>query len=296
MNKIVIEYLSFLKNERNYSDKTIINYRKDLEEFLIFFKIDNYKQLDITKEDLRKYLRHLDELKYSSTTISRHLSSLRSFYNYLNVLGYYDKNIFKNIKNPKKPKKLPNFLQINEIEEILKNTNISNDIYFNIRNKLIIELFYSTGIRINELVMIKLSDININEKSIRIMGKGSKERIVYFGEILFNDLNDYLDNSRKYLKPKCDYLILNKFGNQITTRGVSNIFEKIISKSAIKHKVTPHTIRHTFATHLLNNGADLKTVQELLGHESLSTTGIYTHVSNERLRQIYLKTHPRNFH
>lgn len=294
MDKIIFNFLNFLKKEKNYSDKTIINYQNDLEEYFNFFNINNYSDLDIKKEDIRAYLRHLDDLKYSSSTISRHLSSLRSFYNYLNIKNYYDKNLFKNIKNPKKTKKLPNFLQINEIEDILKNTDISNNTYLNIRNKLIIELFYSTGVRIQELVSIKLDDINKLDKSIRVLGKGSKERIVYYGDVLAYDLSDYLNNARDNLKPKCDYLILNKYGNKITTRGVSEILEKIIKKSAIKHKITPHTIRHTFATHLLNNGADLKTVQDLLGHESLSTTGIYTHVSNERLRKVYLETHPRS--
>ena len=294
MHRIILNFLNFLKKEKNYSDKTIINYQNDLEEYFNFFKINNYGDLDIKKEDIRAYLRHLDDLKYSSSTISRHLSSLRSFYNYLNIKNYYNKNLFKNIKNPKKTKKLPNFLQINEIEDILKNTDISNNIYLNIRNKLIIELFYSTGVRIQELVSIKLDDINKLDKSIRVLGKGNKERIVYYGDVLAYDLNDYLNDARDNLMPKCDYLILNKYGNKITTRGVSEILEKIIKKSAIKHKITPHTIRHTFATHLLNNGADLKTVQDLLGHESLSTTGIYTHVSNERLRKVYLETHPRS--
>ena len=290
---ILDNFIEYLKIEKNYSQETIKNYYHDINDFLLFFKIDNYTKLQITKSDVRNYLKHLDNCKYSSTTISRHFSSLRSFYNYLDYKNLCHNNVFSNIKNPKKTKKLPNFLQINEMETILENYDVSSKDYLNYRNLLIMELFYSTGIRISELVNIKLSDINLTEKSIRIMGKGSKERIVYFGDVCLNKINKYLQDYYHCFNSKCDFLILNKYGEKITTRGVREIIDKIVKKSALKHKVTPHSIRHTFATHLLNNGADLKTVQELLGHSSLSTTGIYTHVSNERLRKVYLDSMPR---
>ena len=164
-----------------------------------------------------------------------------------------------------------------------------------IRNRLIIETLYDTGIRVSELVNIKLNDLNIATKEIRVLGKGSKERIVYFGDYEIDILNLYLNQARpKLLKNKSnDYLLLNHLGDRLTDRGVRLIIDDVIKKASLKHKVSPHTLRHTFATHLLNEGADLKSVQELLGHSSLSTTQIYTHVSNERLRSVYLKSHPR---
>ena len=215
------------------------------------------------------------------------------FYKYLEIHNIIDYNPFKSIRNPKKEKKLPNFLQYEELETIINSIKLDNPL--NIRNRLIIELLYASGIRVSELVNLKISDIDFNKREIRVLGKGSKERITFYGDYCEEILNLYLDSAREELLQdnKNDYLILNKYGNKITSRGIEGIINKLIDELSIKHHISPHVLRHTFATDLLNNGADLKSVQELLGHSSLSTTEIYTHITSERLRSVYLKTFPR---
>lgn len=294
MDKYITLFLNYLVNERNYpNDTTAKNYELDLLNYQDFLKENNLNYLKITKDDIRSYLKYLDKLKYKNSSISRHLSSLRTFYGFLVNEGVIESNIFKSISSPKKKKQLPNFLQYDEVEKMLSVCDLKEPLH--IRNRLIIETLYDTGIRVSELVNIKLNDLNIATKEIRVLGKGSKERIVYFGDYEIDILNLYLNQARpKLLKNKSsDYLLLNHLGDRLTDRGVRLIIDDVIKKASLKHKVSPHTLRHTFATHLLNEGADLKSVQELLGHSSLSTTQIYTHVSNERLRSVYLKSHPR---
>ena len=202
-------------------------------------------------------------------------------------------NPMSNIKYPKKEKNLPKFVQYNELEEILEISKSGN---YGIRNNLIIELMYSTGVRVSELINIKLNDIDMENKKIRILGKGSYERFVFFGEYTFNALKKYTNTLRKeLLKGKTsEYLLLNKDGNQITTRGIAKIISQIIDKTAVKTKISPHTLRHTFATHLLDNGCDLRSVQEMLGHKNINSTEVYTHVTSERLKSVYFKSHPRS--
>ena len=197
------------------------------------------------------------------------------------------------ISNHKKEKLLPKFLYVNEVEELLSKID---DTIQGIRDHIVIELLYSTGIRVSELVNIKIKDIDFNNRIIRILGKGKKERIVIYGHVCEDILNKYLNNSRNLIKDSnlSEYLILNLNGKKLTDRSVRNIINKYMNKTSIQKHVSPHTLRHTFATHLLDNGADLKAVQELLGHADLGTTQIYTHISNERLREVYLKTHPRS--
>lgn len=294
MDKYITLFLNYLVNERNYpNDTTAKNYELDLLNYQDFLKENNLNYLKITKDDIRSYLKYLDKLKYKNSSISRHLSSLRTFYGFLVNEGVIESNIFKSISSPKKKKQLPNFLQYDEVEKMLSVCDLKEPLH--IRNRLIIETLYDTGIRVSELVNIKLNDLNIATKEIIVLGKGSKERIVYFGDYEIDILNLYLNQARpKLLKNKSnDYLLLNHLGDRLTDRGVRLIIDDVIKKASLKHKVSPHTLRHTFATHLLNEGADLKSVQELLGHSSLSTTQIYTHVSNERLRSVYLKSHPR---
>jgi len=293
MQKHIESFKDYLESEKHYSDKTILNYELDLNSFRDFLecKSKDFRYLD--KEIIRGYLKFLDSAKLKNSTVARHMSSLRSFYNFLVREGIVQTNLFKNFSNPKLEKKLPNFLYYDELNKIF-------DCFDNVtpldkRNKLILELLYATGIRIGELIEIKLLDINDGDRSIKVRGKGKKERIVYYGEYTSEAMKDYLQNSRNKLlrERESEFLILNNLGTEITTNGVRDALNKIIKKSSIKNKVSPHVIRHTFATHLLEAGADLKSVQELLGHESLSTTQIYTHVTNERLRSVYLNTHPR---
>ena len=285
----VSNFLSYLENEKNYSSYTILSYREDLEEFKDFIKKDLSK---VDREDIKKYLTLLLSKEEKNSTVSRHISTLKSFYKYLKMKKYILINPALSIKYPKKEKSLPKFVAYNELMDIIK---ASNNGEYASRNNLIIELMYSTGVRVSELVNIKLNDIDFNSKRIRIMGKGSYERFVYYGEYTESALKEYIDNLRKdLLKDKSsDYLILNKLGNKITTKGIADILDRIINETSLNIKISPHVLRHTFATHLLDNGCDLRSVQELLGHKSINSTEVYTHVTSERLKSVYFKSHPR---
>lgn len=284
----IVKYLEYLNKELNFSKNTIDSYRKDLADFFCFVNRQGIDYLSINRYDVRAYLKYLDELKLKNSTIARRISAIRSFYNYLLSMGIISNNIFNSIRNPKLEKKLPNYLSYEELGDILDSIDISTPT--GIRNRLLIEMFYATGCRVSELINIKMSDINFTNKSIRIMGKGSKERIVYYGDYAQIYLNMYLETE---FNKDSKYLFLNDKKDAMSVQDVEVIIRYIVKDLALKTHVTPHTLRHTFATHLLNNGADIKSVQELLGHASLNTTGIYTHVSNERLKEVYLKTFNR---
>jgi len=291
LESIIEKYSEYLLKELKYSDKTVLSYKRDLNSYNDYLKKYNINYLNINKLQIVDYLKYLDTLKYSNKTISRHLSTLRSFYNYLVEIKLIDNNIYKRIRNPKVEKKLPNYLNIVEIENIMD--TIDENTKEEVRDKCIFELLYSTGIRVSEASNLKLQDIDRNKLTIRIFGKGSKERIVYYGEVFAKTLDKYLKVRDKFLvNGDIEYLFINKYGRKLSRESIEQKIDRIVTKSAINHKISPHVLRHTFATHLLDNGADLKSVQELLGHENLNTTEIYTHVSNERLREAYLKYHP----
>lgn len=294
MEKTIKEFLLVLEKEYGFSLETVKTYDYNLKLYKEFLDFQKVNWLKVDKSNIRNYLRYLDDLKYKNSSIAGNLSALRSFYNYLVSINFILNNPFKRISNPKIEKKLPNFLNQIEIEDLLEFYGL--DTPLNIRNRLMLELLYASGLRVSELVSVELKNINFGEKTIKVIGKGSKERIVFYGDYASDVLDIYLRRSRNELlsNQKNDYLFLNNKGNKISTRSVELILKKAIDSLAIKNKVTPHTIRHTFATHLLNNGADIKSVQELLGHESLSTTQIYTHVTSERLRNVYLKSHPHS--
>ena len=278
-------FLEYLNKELNYSENTEISYKEDITNFLNYLekKQLNYKKID--GEIIRDYLKYLDEAKLKNSTIARRISALRTFYNYLLNKNIVDTNLFNSIRNPKLEKKLPNYLSYEELAKILDNIDISTKI--GLRNRLLVEMFYATGCRVSEMINIKVSDINKSNNSIRIMGKGKKMRIVYFGEYA----RDYLDRYLPLIDT--DYLFTQESRDKLSIHDVEYIISDLVKNLALKTHVTPHTLRHTFATHLLNNGADIKTVQELLGHSSLNTTGIYTHVSNERIKEVYRKTFNR---
>lgn len=282
----VDKFLFFLKNELNYSEFTIKSYQLDLTDFFEYIKKSKINYLRINNNEVRGYLKYLDSCNLKNSTISRRISTLRTFYNYLLDEGLVESNVFHNVKNPKLEKKLPNYLNYNEIEELLESIDITNT--EGLQRRLLIEMFYSTGCRVSEMINVKLKDIDFTNKTIRIMGKGSKERIVYYGDYASKYLEEYL----KKVEVK-DYLFTNKKREKLSVSEVELIIKDIMKHISIKTHVTPHTLRHTFATHLLNNGADIKTVQELLGHANLSTTGIYTHISSDRLKDIYFKTFKR---
>lgn len=284
--KEIDNFLYFLKKELNYSDYTVKNYQLDLTDFFKYVNKSNIDFFNIKNTHVRGYLKYLDTCNLKNTTISRRISALRTFYNYLLEKGFVKSNIFLNVKNPKLEKKLPNYLNYTEIEELLASIDTSSS--EGLERRLLVEMFYSTGCRVGEMVNIKISDIDFSSKTIKVMGKGSKERIVYYGDYASKYLEDYLKN-----KDRKGYLFTNKRGEKLTIEEVEYIVRDIMKHISIKTHVTPHTLRHTFATHLLNNGADIRTVQELLGHANLSTTGIYTHVSSDRLKDVYFKTFKR---
>ena len=288
---LIDSYLIYLDKELNYSEDTIESYKRDLINYQEYLNKKNISYKNITKLEILDYLKYLDDIKLNNKSISRHLSSLRSFYNYLVEIKDIDSNIFKRIKNPKVEKKLPNYLSINEVEELLN--SIKEDTKEEIRDKCLFELMYSTGMRVSEVSDLKLKSINISDNTIRVLGKGSKERIVFYGEYFKDIINKYFKVRDKFLiKGNIDNLFINKNGDKLSRESIAYIVNKVERKSGINHKISPHILRHSFATHLLDNGADIRSVQELLGHENLDTTEIYTHVSNERLRSEYLKYHP----
>ena len=293
MEENIIKFLKYLKIQKNYSNYTIINYGKDLKIFLNFLEennIDSYTKIDY--QTIRKFLEFLYKEKYEKKSIARHISSLRSFFKYLLKENIIINNPMTLVSNPKLDKKLPKYLYYEQIEKILsipdKNTPLG------MRDVTLLELLYSTGVRVSELVNIKIEDIDFNERTIKILGQGNKERIVLYSKVLASYLEDYLIK-RSTFKPNHNYLFINKLGNKLTDRGVRTIIDNVLKKGMVDFHISPHMIRHTFATHLLDNGADLKCVQELLGHKNLSSTQVYTHVSDERLRQVYLETHKRKF-
>ncbi len=285
------EFLDYLQNIKKYSENTIINYELDLEKYEVFLKNNKKNIFKIEYKDVLDFISYLKK-EHKSSSINRCISSIRNYYNYLMKENYTDNNPFKIVKGMKKEKKLPEYFKYNEYVDLLNSIDTNTNL--GIRNKCIFEVLLCTGCRCNELVNIKLKNVDLNNKEIKVIGKGNKERIVYLGSYAVDSIKDYLSIRKEILGTKdTEYLFINHLGNKITTRGIRDIIDKVLLKSASDLKITPHTFRHSFATMLLNEGCDLKSVQELLGHVSLSTTSIYTHVSNEELKRVYLHTNPR---
>ncbi len=293
MRDEILDFIEELKFEKNYSDLTVNGYLKDLDLFLEYLCENNIKSYnDVTYQDIRLYVNYLYDLNYNNKTISRHISSLKSFFKYLKINNVINDNPLTLISNPKLEKKLPKFLNFEDLDKLLN--AFDNNNYIGLRNSLILEMLYSTGMRVSEIVSIKLKDISFNNRSIKILGKGNKERIVYFGTKCGNLIDNYLKHSYNKLNlNNLDYLFLSKTGKKINDREIRTIVDEAASIANIKTKISPHVLRHTFATHMLSEGADLRSVQELLGHENLSTTQIYTHLTNEKIRNVYLNSHPR---
>ena len=287
------KYLDYLKYQKAYSLYTIENYEQDIKEFLEHCKKEEIDYLDIKYQDTRFYLMYLkDEQHDKNSTMDRKLSSLRGFYKFLAMNRLVKSNVFLLLNGPKKEKKLPKYFEYNELEELFNTPDISTAV--GQRDRLILEMLYASGVRVGELVKIKLTDINMSSLEIIILGKGNKERIVYFGDYCLEILKLYLNEGRVLLnKHNSAYLFLNQNGEKLTERGVRYILDKLIEKTSINKKISPHMIRHSFATHLLNEGCDLLTVQKLLGHESISATQIYTHVTTDRLKEVYYNSFPR---
>ena len=290
--EIIYEFLDYISYEKKYSDYTEKNYELDLFKYFEYLDKNNLNYLTVKYKDVSNFTLFLAKQNYKSTTINRIDSSVRSFYNYLELEEKINGNPFKAASNLKVPKRLPNYFKYDEYLTMI--SVIDKDDY-EYRNRLILEMLFATGLRVSELSNIKIKDIDFSEREIKIMGKGSKERFVFYNKECANVLDSYLKECRsKLLNGKdSEYLFINHLGDKLTDRGIRLIIDKIVKKSCIKSKVSPHTFRHTFATMLLNEGCNIKSVQELLGHSSLGTTGIYTHLTNDEVRLAYMKAHPR---
>ena len=285
MNRYLEKFLSYLEIEKNYSKYTLINYKIDLTEFFGFIG-----ELPIERVDypvLRRYLAKIREKDHKPRTIARKLSSLRSLLKFLNREGYIKNNPSRLLTTPKLDKTLPQFLTEEEIKKFVESPAMDKEA--GLRDRAILETLYSTGIRVSELVGLNLEQVDFISNIVKVAGKGKKERLVPIGNHALTAIREYIEK-RKY---KTDVLFLNKNGTRLTTRSVCNITDKYIRLTGLRSKLSPHALRHSFATHLLNRGADLRSVQELLGHVNLSTTQIYTHMTTEKLRSVYEKAHPR---
>ncbi len=289
MNLLLIDFEKFLKYEKNYSEHTIRAYRNDLGDFLAFLEKRSVYLNDVSTKEIKLYLLLLHD-KNSKSTVSRKLTTLRSFFDFLVRKKLFNNNPAKLIPLPKKEKKLPVFLSVDEAFTLVD--SVKQEDVLSKRNKAILELLYSTGIRVSELSNIKILEIDMFRSVIKVMGKGRKERMVPYGSKAGDSIRGYLE-LRSELKPKEDYFFLNRRGTRLLPRSIERVVKKYGVLCGISKKISPHSIRHTFATHLLGNGADLRSIQELLGHSSLSTTQKYTHTSVEKLMNIYDKTHPR---
>lgn len=287
------DFLEYLKYQRNYSKYTVTNYEEDLKNYKEYLEREHLNYLNIEYSDIRLYLMYLKEDRHEkNSSICRNLSALRTFYNYLLNKGITNNNPFIYIEGPKKEKRLPRYFEYNELEELFKVPDTKTP--YGKRDMLILEMLYATGVRVGELVNIKVKDINKDERVINILGKGNKERIVHFGEYARDSLDDYLENAYNELNTNnIEYLFINNKKTKLTERGVRDILTRIIKKTSLKKNISPHMLRHTFATHLLNEGCDILSVQKLLGHESIAATGIYTHVTTEHLKEVYYNAFPR---
>lgn len=281
-------FYSYLLIEKKYSDNTIKSYKQDLERF------DNFMNKDIkniSSKDIHEYLKYLTTIPLTDKSIARNISCLKTFYKFLLIEKEINKNPMENIEIPKIRKSLPKALTEEEIIDLL-NIPLIDD--FSYRNKAMLELLYATGMRVTELINLMLQDIDLNQATVRTMGKGSKERIIPIGDYALKYINIYLEEYRPKLLKKDwnDYLFLNNHGKQITRQGFFKVIKKRGDEICLKKELSPHTLRHSFATHLLNHGADLRSIQELLGHSDIGTTQIYTYVSNEHLKENYSNFHP----
>ena len=292
MNKLsdlITEFLRYLLIDKGYSENTIESYKRDLDKFLDYNKNTNID--NISNEDLKKYIKYLNNNGLNEKSIARNISSLKSFYKFLVISKYVSSNTSDSLYLPKIKKSLPSTLTEEEVMSLLDIDLTDN---FSYRNKAMLELLYATGLRVSELINLKLQDIDFSQDIIRTFGKGSKERIIPIGDYAKEYLEKYIYEYRSSMlkRENNEYIFLNNHGKQMTRQGFFKIIKKIAKEKGINKELSPHTLRHSFASHLLKYGADLRTIQELLGHSDISTTQIYTHITNEELKQNYNEFHP----
>ena len=293
MQEVFNRYLNYLKAERNFSPYTVRNYTTDLLDFFQFLKTKGVGSLrEVDKHVLRDYLAHLADRNLVKASIARKMSAIRSFFGYLVREDIIDTNPAAAISSPKLEKRLPSFLTVAETVRLLTTPDLAKP--EGLRDRALMELLYASGLRVSELVSLNLEQVNLETGEVRVWGKGAKERIVLIGKPAAQALSTYISEGRPRLtgKKATSALLLNRYGERIIARQVEKILEKHAGIAGIGKRVHPHLLRHTFATHLLDGGADLRVVQELLGHADLSSTQIYTHVTKSKARKVYLSAHP----
>lgn len=297
VHKEIKEYLDYLKYQKNYSKLTIDSYQREIQQFVDYLKKEDIHYFtDVKYPFLRGYLMYLHQQELSTSTINHKLTSLRSFYRFLQKEDYVKDNPFLLIESLKEPQKNPDFLYVDEmiglLDSIEANTPLGK------RNKAMLELMYASGLRCSEVVQLTLEQIDFSNQVLFIHGKGNKDRYVPFHDYASDCLKDYIADARQILMSvrhlEHHFVFVNKNGAQMSNRGVEDVVNRVMQKYDATKKIHPHTFRHSFATHLLERGVDLRTVQELLGHAHLSTTQVYTHVSNKYLKDVYEESHPRN--
>ena len=294
MENYVQQFISYLASERGLAQNTLESYGRDLRYFQQYLESNQLTfATGSTNEIIRTYLDELKKQGKAVSTISRNLAALKSFYQYLLKEQYLDADPASKIESPKLEKKLPQVLSVQQVELLLKQPNIN--LPAGLRDKAMLELLYATGIRVSELITINVNDVNLELGYIKCFGRGAKERVVPLGSIASKCVSQYLRKGRTALvrSKQEEAMFVNHHGRRLTRQGFWKIIKKYALEAHIEQKITPHTLRHSFATHLLENGADLRSVQEMLGHADISTTQIYTHVTKNRLKEVYDKAHPR---
>lgn len=289
-------FKSYLSVEKNFSEHTLNAYCSDIVSYILW--LDKISCVDVDFNKLREYLYFIQRFDYKKTTIARKIASIRTFYKYLYRERYIDSNPAISLSAPKRPKSLPKFLTTDEVEKILNNIKIETPAGF--RNRVILELLWATGMRVSELSNLNFGDLNIEENEIRVFGKGAKERIVLISDRAKQYLIQYIKTARNLLAPGYDIgdvddhspLFINSTGYRLQNKTIRNAINEVVEKIELPKKVTPHVFRHSFATHLIENGADLRVVQELLGHAGISNTQIYTHISMKHMQEVYNSAHP----
>lgn len=295
MNEQIIDYLHYLTIERGLSQNTRASYQRDLQQYLAFLQkkqVTQWQQID--RVIVLSFLQSLQEAGKSSATVIRMVSSLRRFHQYLRQERLTDHDPMQHIDSPKKQQKLPDTLSLQEVERLIETPDTRA--VLGIRDRAILEVMYATGLRVSELIGLKLNDLHLSMGLLQTIGKGDKERIVPLGDLAIQWIETYLSDARPYLTRKTpdeSHLFVNNHGTQLSRQGIWKNLKALVRQAGITKNVTPHTLRHSFATHLLENGADLRTVQELLGHADISTTQIYTHITKKRMTEVYKQHFPR---
>lgn len=294
MLPLIEEFINYLGVERGLAQNTLQSYSRDLAQYYEYLKqVNGAAPENASSSQIMAYLRELQRQGKATATVARRLAALKAFYQFLVMEKKVENDPTANLESPRLEKKLPSVLSVEEVEHLLNQPDVRS--VAGMRDRAMLELLYATGIRVSELVALNCADINSEMGFVRCLGKGSKERIIPVGSVAVKSLRNYLQNSRPKLcrRGNEQALFLNQHGRRLTRQGFWKIIKKYARQARIEKKITPHTLRHSFATHLLENGADLRAVQEMLGHADISTTQIYTHITRGRLKEVYSKAHPR---